>query len=66
MCLENIDPPLKCSATQAAQLASQSFIPLQIPGDRQFLLSLRHGTVKDRGKLLQVLQGTLNQRTHEL
>ncbi|KAK9803459.1 hypothetical protein WJX73_004302 [Symbiochloris irregularis] len=32
--LEDIVPPLNCSAAQAAQLARQSFIPLQIEGDR--------------------------------
>ena len=56
--LEDVVPLLNGTTTQAAQVAMQSFIPLQVAGDRQYLLSLRHGALLDRQRLLQVLQGS--------
>lgn len=57
MALENIVPILDDSAEKAVSLAQQAFVPLSVAGDRQFLLSLRHGKLVDRPALFKVLHG---------
>lgn len=56
--LEDLVPVLNVSAEQAAVLARQSFIPLTVAGDRQYLLSLRHGQLLDKDQLFKVLKGS--------
>ena len=55
--VEALVPPLKGKDVQLAQLAKQSFLPLDVEGDRQYLVSLRHGALLDRARLLQLLKG---------
>ena len=61
--IEDLVPVLNVPAEQAALLARQSFIPLSVAGDRQYLLSLRHGTLADRTVLFQLLTGTHEAQT---
>ena len=56
--IEDLVPVLNVPAEQAAILARQSFIPMSVAGDRQYLLSLRHGTLADRNTLFKILTGT--------
>lgn len=58
MDIDDLVPVLNVSAEKAALLARQSFIPLSIAGDRQYLLSLRHGILANRKALFQLLDGT--------
>ena len=55
--LLDLIPVLDVPSEQAMLLARQSFIPLTIAGDRQYLLSLRHGTLANRDALFKLLKG---------
>ena len=55
--LRAVVPPLKGKDVQLAELAKQAFLPLDVEGDRQYLVSLRHGTLLDKPRLLQLLRG---------
>ncbi len=39
-------------------MAEQPMIPLNVEGDRQYLISLRHGLLVDKQRLFQILEGT--------
>ena len=58
MDVEDLVPVLNVSAEKAALLARQSFIPLNVAGDRQYLISLRHGVLVQREALFKLLNGT--------
>ncbi|DBA91034.1 TPA: hypothetical protein ACH3X2_004232 [Trebouxia sp. C0005] len=52
-------PPLKyCTKEELHVLAEQPMIPLNVEGDRQYLISLRHGLLVDKQRLFQILEGT--------
>ena len=38
-------------------LAKQSFLPVDVAGDRQYLISLRHGVLLDKAKVMSLLKG---------
>lgn len=58
MPLGRLVPPLQHrSDAQIAALATHTFLPLDVHGDRQYLLSLRHGELRDRGLLFDLLRG---------
>lgn len=57
--LERVVPPLKyCTKEDLHDLAEQPMIPLNVEGDRQYLISLRHGLLVDKQRLFQILEGT--------
>lgn len=59
-------PPLKgLSKREIEDLAERIFIPLDIVGSRQFVVSLRHGDFFDREKLFDVLSAGEHARRFE-
>jgi hypothetical protein len=57
--LERVVPPLKyCTTDELHNMAEQPMIPLNVEGDRQYLISLRHGLLVDKQRLFQILEGT--------
>ncbi len=57
--LERVVPPLKyCTTDELHNMAEQPMIPLNVEGDRQYLISLRHGLLVDKERLFQILEGT--------
>ena len=61
MPLGRLEPVLEgASDVQMGKLAANTFLPLDVRGDRQYLLSLRHGRLLQRPLLLQLLQGQLH------
>ena len=52
-----IVPPLKGKEVQLKELALQSFLPLEVQGDKSYVVSVRHGALLDRQRLLQLLKG---------
>jgi hypothetical protein len=55
---ERLVPPLwDCSPQELRALIAQPLLPVDVEGDRQYILSLRHGRLIDRTRLLAVLQG---------
>ncbi|KAL0051647.1 hypothetical protein WJX82_011174 [Trebouxia sp. C0006] len=57
--VERVVPPLKyCTKEELHSLAEQPMIPLNVEGDRQYLISLRHGLLVDKQRLFQILEGT--------
>ena len=58
MDLNRLLPPLKqLSLGARAELAELPVIPFDVEGDRQYLISLRHGHFVDKPKLFQLLEG---------
>lgn len=56
--IERVVPPLKyCTKEELHNLAEQPMIPLNVEGDRQYLISLRHGLLVDKQRLFQILEG---------
>ena len=56
--VDDIVPPLADLPPGAvAEIASQMFLPLDVAGSHQHILSIRHGLVKDKPRLLAVLSG---------
>ena len=54
--MDDVVPPLKGLSDDALEaIATQMFIPLDVVGGRQYVLSLRHGTLRDREALFDVL-----------
>ena len=54
--MDDVVPPLKgLSADALEEIAAQMFIPLDVVGGRQYVLSLRHGNLRDRDALFDVL-----------
>ena len=67
--LASVVPPLEgLSRAALAEAARQTFLPLSVAGheERQFVLSLRHGVLVDRGALLQLLDGSLARHQQSL
>jgi len=59
--LERVVPPLKyCTTDELHNMAEQPMIPLNVEGDRQYLISLRHGLLVDKQRLFQILEGTFS------
>jgi hypothetical protein len=57
----NIVPPLKgMSNAELEKAANQVLVPLDVVGERQFYLSLRHGRFLQKELLFQLLHGTLD------
>lgn len=52
-----IIPPLKGKEVQLKELAQQSFLPLEVQGDKSYVVSVRHGALVDKQRLLQLLKG---------
>lgn len=56
-----IIPPLTgFSNSELEEAANQVLIPLDVIGERQFFISLRHGRLIDKELLLALLYGNLN------
>ena len=55
---ERLVPPLQgCSPEELRAMAAQPLLPVDVEGDRQYILSLRYGRLVDKRALLAVLQG---------
>jgi hypothetical protein len=51
-------PPLRdLPADALGEMASQMFVPLDVVGSHQHVLSLRHGDLKDKKRLFALLTG---------
>ena len=51
-------PPLEgCTPEELRSIAQQTLIPVDVEGDRQYFLSLRHGHLADKARLMAILQG---------
>lgn len=56
--VHEVVPPLKgMGGGGLAQLARQPLIPLQVDGDRQYYVSLRHGVLPQKDTLMRLLEG---------
>ena len=56
---EDVVPPLKDLPREAlAEMATQMFVPLDVVGSRQHILSLRHGHLRDKERLFRASHGT--------
>ena len=55
-----IAPLQGCSQTQLTEIAEQTLLPIDVEGDRQYILSLRHGHLVNKQKLMEVLKGRLS------
>jgi hypothetical protein len=61
--LYDVVPPLKgLLPPVAAAVASEPFVPITASGDRQYILSLRYGTVVDKELLRSLLDGSLEEK----
>lgn len=55
---ERLIAPLKgCSPAELQQIAEQTLLPIDVEGDRQYILSLRHGHILKKQKLMEMLKG---------
>ena len=62
--LEDIIPPLRDLSTAALyELALQPLIPVEVLGDRQYYMSLRHGILTDKTRLIHLLEGKTTELT---
>jgi len=56
--MHELVPPLKGVAGQGlTQMARQPLIPVQVDGDRQYYVSLRHGVLVQKATLMRILEG---------
>jgi hypothetical protein len=56
--LDALVPPFKdITQSDMVRLARQSLLPLDVEGDRQYVISLRQGILKDPDRLKQLLSG---------
>ena len=54
--IDQLVPPMqRLSKVEKAELISQTLFPLDVAADRQYLISLRHGVLVDKAKLVEVL-----------
>ena len=61
---ERVKPPLSnLSRGELEEIANRTFIPLDIIGERQYVVSLRHGDLLDAKKLFAVLGSDADART---
>jgi hypothetical protein len=59
--LERLVAPFQGSSdTQIAALARNTFIPLDVQNDKQYLLSIRHGHLLEKDVLVALLKGDLH------
>jgi hypothetical protein len=59
--LQLLVPPFSgLSDHQIGRLSANTFLPLDVAHNKQYLLSLRHGTLLQRGLLLRLLRGELH------
>lgn len=64
---ERLIPPLQgCSATELRQIAEQTLLPVDVEGDRQYILSLRHGHLVNKQRLMEVLKGSLMKEHNQI
>lgn len=57
--MHEVVPPLKSLGPEGlAQMARQPLIPLQVDGDRQYYISLRHGVLLQKDTLMRILNGS--------
>ena len=55
---EDVVPPLKDLPAEAlGEMAAQMFVPLDVVGSHQHVLSLRHGDLRDKKRLFALLTG---------
>lgn len=53
----------RLSQKEKAELIHQTVFPLDVSADRQYLISLRHGVLVDKQKLVELLtEGTVSQQ----
>lgn len=56
--IDRVVPPLKyLNKEELFEIANQPVTPLNVDGDRQYLMSLRHGHLVDKTRLFQILKG---------
>lgn len=57
--ISDVVPPLRSQSREAlAVMAKQPLLPLQVSGDRQYYISLRHGILADKETLFNLMKGT--------
>ena len=62
--LEDIIPPLRDLPTATLyELALQPLIPVEVLGDRQYYISLRHGILTNKARLIRLLEGKTTELT---
>ena len=55
---ERLVPPLQgCGPEDIRAMVAQPLLPVDVEGDRQYVMSLRYGRIMDKRALLAVLQG---------
>ena len=54
-----LTPPLENLPRELlSEMAKQMFVPLDVAGSRQHILSLRHGEIRDKKRLFALLSGS--------
>ena len=54
--VDQLVPPMqRLSKREKAELIHQTLFPLDVSADRQYLMSLRHGILVDKPRLVQIL-----------
>ena len=54
--IDQLVPPMeRLSQKEKAELIHQTVFPLDVSADRQYLISLRHGVLVDKPKLVELL-----------
>lgn len=54
--IDQLIPPMeRLSQKEKAELIHQTMFPLDVSADRQYLISLRHGVLVDKPKLVELL-----------
>ena len=54
--IDQLIPPMeRLSQKEKAELIHQTVFPLDVSADRQYLISLRHGVLVDKPKLVELL-----------
>jgi hypothetical protein len=57
--IHEVVPPLKSLGAEGlSQMARQPLIPVQVDGDRQYYISLRHGLLLQKETLMRILEGS--------
>ena len=58
MHVSRLAPPFRgLKPHQVADLCGRTLLPLDVAGDRQFLLGIRQGLIHDKAALLRLLDG---------
>ena len=54
--VDQLVPPMqRLSKREKAELIHQTLFPIDVSADRQYLMSLRHGILVDKSRLVQIL-----------